>query len=121
MITATLSRFVVETRIADIPDAVFVAARDALIDTLGVALAGAREPAAEIAARWVEEGGSRPQATIWGRPLATSAAEAAFANGTSAHALDFDDSHPSERARACERQPHAVGDCSRRGCRRVGS
>ncbi len=100
MITGTLSRFVVETRIDDIPDAVFVAARDALTDTLGVALAGAREPAAGIAARWVEETGARPQATIWGRRLATSAAETAFTNGICAHALDFDDSHPSARGHA---------------------
>jgi 2-methylcitrate dehydratase PrpD len=100
MITGTLSRFVVETRIDDIPDAVFVASRDALIDTLGVALAGAREPAAEIAARWVEETGARPQATMWGRAVATSAAEAAFTNGICAHALDFDDSHPSARGHA---------------------
>ena len=100
MITSTLSRFVVETRIDDIPDAVFVASRDALIDTLGVALAGAREPAAEMAARWVEEIGARPQATMWGRPRATSAAEAAFTNGICAHALDFDDSHPSARGHA---------------------
>jgi 2-methylcitrate dehydratase PrpD len=100
MITDTLSRFVAETGIADIPDAVFVAAQNALIDTLGVALAGVHEPAANIAARWVEENGSRTQATIWGRALAASAAEAAFVNGTSAHALDFDDSHPSARGHA---------------------
>lgn len=100
MITSTLSEFVVKTRIDDIPDAALVAARDALIDTLGVALAGASEPAADIAARWVEQSGARPQAVIWGRPLASSAAEAAFANGISAHALDFDDSHPNARGHA---------------------
>ncbi len=98
--TGTLSRFVVETGADEIPGAVLVAARDALIDTLGVALAGACERAAHIAARWVEENGSRPRATLWGRALRTSAAEAAFANGVSAHALDFDDSHPGARGHA---------------------
>jgi 2-methylcitrate dehydratase PrpD len=100
MITCTLSQFVVKTRTDEIPDAVFGAARDALIDTLGVALAGAREPAADIAARWVEENGGRARAALWGRAVRASAAEAAFANGISAHALDFDDSHPSARGHA---------------------
>jgi len=55
------------------------------------------EPVAEIAAHWVREVGARPQATFWGHELATSVADAAFANGVCAHALDFDDSHPSLR------------------------
>ncbi|OGA45970.1 MAG: hypothetical protein A3G25_02210, partial [Betaproteobacteria bacterium RIFCSPLOWO2_12_FULL_63_13] len=44
---------------------------------------------------------ARPQGALWGSPLASSPAEAAFANGVCAHALDFDDSlttlrgHPS--------------------------
>src|SRR5471032_2733607 len=97
MITRTLSQFVVKTRTNEIPDAAFGAARDAFIDTLGVALAGTCEPAADIAARWVEENGGRVRATLWGRTVRASAAEAAFANGISAHALDFDDSHPSAR------------------------
>ena len=37
---------------------------------------------------------------MWGRSLATSAAEAAFTNGICAHALDFDDSHPNARGHA---------------------
>jgi 2-methylcitrate dehydratase PrpD len=100
MITCTLSEFVAKTRTDEIPDAVFGAARDALIDTLGVALAGTCEPAADIAARWVEENGGRARAAIWGRAVRASAAEAAFANGISSHALDFDDSHPSARGHA---------------------
>ena len=100
MITSTLSRFVVETRTDDIPSAVFAAARDALIDTLGVSLAGSLEQASEIVARWVVENGGQRRATVWGRTVRASAAEAAFANGISAHALDFDDSHPSARGHA---------------------
>ena len=100
MITSTLSRFVVETKTDDISEAVFLAASNALIDTLGAALAGASEPAADIAARWLEQTGARPHATVWGRALASSAADAAFANGVAAHVLDFDDSHPSARGHA---------------------
>ena len=56
-----------------------------------------REPVGELAARWVRDVGARAQAACWGRELATSPAEAAFANGICSHALDFDDTHPSLR------------------------
>ena len=97
MITQELARFVIDTKVSDIPQSVLEGARDALIDTVGVALAGTLEQAGDIAARWVHELGARPQATFWGLNLATSPAEAAFANGICAHALDFDDSLPSLR------------------------
>ncbi len=97
MITETLARFVIDTRASDMPEAALANARNALIDTLGVAIAGTLEPVADIALRWVRDLGARPQATLWGRDLATSPAEAAFTNGICSHALDFDDSHPSLR------------------------
>ena len=97
MFTKALARFVIETKASDIPETILAGARDALTDTLGVALAGTLEPVADIAAHWVRDLGAKPQATFWGHDLATSVAEAAFANGVCAHALDFDDSHPSLR------------------------
>jgi 2-methylcitrate dehydratase PrpD len=97
MVTEKLARFVIETRVTDIPKDVLAGARDALIDTVGVALAGTLEPAAEIALRWVTYLGAKPQASVWGQNVSTSPSEAAFANGISAHALDFDDSLPSLR------------------------
>lgn len=95
MITERLANFVTNCTPEDISNDVFDAARDAVIDTLGVALAGSRESVAEIAADWVREIDARPSATVWGRTLASHPAEAAFANGVSAHALDFDDSNPN--------------------------
>ncbi len=97
MITEKLARFVTETRLSDIPKDVLDGAQDALIDTVGVALAGTLEPVAEIAVRWVTELGAKPRASVWGQNVATSHAEAAFANGMAAHAVDFDDSLPSLR------------------------
>ncbi|HYC47141.1 MAG TPA: MmgE/PrpD family protein [Burkholderiales bacterium] len=97
MITAALARFVLDTRATDIPDDVLSGARDALMDTVGCALAGTLEPVSEIAARWIAEVGARPQSALWGQSVRTSPAEAAFANGIAAHALDFDDSLPSLR------------------------
>jgi 2-methylcitrate dehydratase PrpD len=97
MLTRRLAEFVVDTRTRDIPAPVLAGSRYALIDTLGCALAGTLEPAAELAAQWAQEMGARGQATVWGRNVAASAAEAAFANGIAGHALDFDDSLPSLR------------------------
>lgn len=97
MITDTLARFVIDTKATAVPPAVLAAARNALADTVGVALAGTLEPLGEIATRWVRDLGARRQATFWGHDLGTSVVDAAFANGMCSHALDFDDSHPHMR------------------------
>jgi 2-methylcitrate dehydratase PrpD len=97
MLTQRLAEFVTQTRTEDIPAEVLDGARDAIEDTIGCAIAGSMEPAAEIAASWVRQTGARAQSTVWGSDLRTSPAEAAFANGIASHALDFDDSLPSLR------------------------
>lgn len=97
MLTRRLAEFVIDTATADIPAAVLESVRHALLDTVGCALAGTLEPVAQIARCWVEETGARPQAGVWGTPLRTSPAEAAFANSVASHVLDFDDSMPSLR------------------------
>lgn len=100
MITRRLAEFVTELPTSEVPDGVLAAARNGLIDTLGCALAGTREPVSEIAADWIGETGASGKATVWGREQASSPVLAAFANAVSAHALDFDDSHPSVRGHA---------------------
>ncbi|HEX3644123.1 MAG TPA: MmgE/PrpD family protein [Vicinamibacterales bacterium] len=76
------------------------AAARALLDTVGVTLAGAAEPAARIVQRVVAQDGAGP-CRVLGTALRSSAAQAALANGTAAHALDYDDmcfvslAHPS--------------------------
>jgi 2-methylcitrate dehydratase PrpD len=97
MLTDCLASFIADISTEDISDEVYDAARRAIIDTLGVALAGSCEPVAEIAADWVSETGAKTGATVWGKNLSSHSANAAFANGVSAHALDFDDSLPSGR------------------------
>jgi 2-methylcitrate dehydratase PrpD len=97
MLTPHLATFIIETDARSIPAKVLDGSRDALIDTIGCALAGSLEPISEIAVRWVRETGARGQATVLGQPLKTSPAEAAFANGIAGHALDFDDSLPTLR------------------------
>ena len=75
-------------------------AATAVLDTLGVTLAGASEPAGRIVQAMVAaEGGDACR--VLGTAGRASASGAALANGTAAHALDFDDmcfvslAHPS--------------------------
>ena len=92
--------FILEARI---PADARVAASTAWFDTIGVTLAGTLEPAARAvrAAARSEGGGGEPRCRIIGTSDVTSASWAAFANGTAAHALDYDDmcfvslAHPS--------------------------
>jgi 2-methylcitrate dehydratase PrpD len=85
---------------AEPPEAARAAAARAVLDTAGVTLAGAGEPAAVSVQSVVADNGSGP-CTILGTGVRCSAADAALANGTAAHALDFDDmcfvslAHPS--------------------------
>jgi 2-methylcitrate dehydratase PrpD len=97
---STLSRIAEFTIDGDIPAAARQRAGAALLDTVGVTLAGASEPAARIVQQVVAgEGGDG--CTILGAAGRASPASAALANGTAAHALDFDDmcfvslAHPS--------------------------
>jgi 2-methylcitrate dehydratase PrpD len=100
--TEALARFAVEMDGGSLPAPVARAARRAILDCLGVALAGSREPAAQILAAQVLSQGGLAESTLWGAGGArTSAQHAALANGTAAHALDYDDyilsmpGHPS--------------------------
>src|SRR5262245_6172806 len=79
-----------------LPEAAVRAARRAILDTLGVTLAGSVEVTAERARALVahRRGGS-DEATIIGSALRASVEDAALANGTAAHALDYDDLHQS--------------------------
>lgn len=72
----------------------------AVLDTVGVTLAGAAEPAARIVQQMIADEGSG-RCTVLGTGRLAHPGAAALANGTAAHALDFDDmcfvslAHPS--------------------------
>jgi 2-methylcitrate dehydratase PrpD len=74
-----------------IPEDVRKVARDCFIDTLGVALAGAGRPVAGKVRTVADAQYGEGAATIFGGKRRKSAPAAALANGTAAHALDFDD------------------------------
>jgi 2-methylcitrate dehydratase PrpD len=76
-------------------------AKAAILDTVGVTLAGAGEPCARIAAGVLGLGKSSGECLIFGSGQRATPLDAALINGTAAHALDFDDvsnslgGHPS--------------------------
>jgi 2-methylcitrate dehydratase PrpD len=82
------------------PDAVHWA-KAAILDTVGVTLAGAAEPCAQIVERVLGVGQAGGECLIFGTARRAAPLDAALVNGTAAHALDFDDvsnslgGHPS--------------------------
>ena len=66
-------------------------ARTAIIDTIGVTLAGHAESCAEIVRRVPGLGGASGPALIFASRQRTSALDATMINGIASHALDYDD------------------------------
>jgi 2-methylcitrate dehydratase PrpD len=96
-----IAEFVVKASLDDCPPGALAVTRRATLDTLGVMLAGASEPAAAITRRAVRAEGGTPLCTVLGSSLRTAPTWAALANGVAGHAHDFDDTnfalmgHPS--------------------------
>ncbi len=99
--TTRIAEFVVKTSLEDCPPETIARTRLAALDTLGVMLAGAGEPAACAVRRVARAEGGAALATVVGTRLMTAPGWAALANGTAGHAHDFDDTnfalmgHPS--------------------------
>ncbi|MEK7709385.1 MAG: MmgE/PrpD family protein, partial [candidate division NC10 bacterium] len=99
--TARLAEFSVKSRWEELPAAAIERAKRAILDSVGVMLAGSVEPPALIVQRLAEAEGGAPLCTVAGTRLRTGGVWAALANGTAGHALDFDDTnfamlgHPS--------------------------
>ena len=75
-----------------LPNEAIDMARQVTLDGLAVMLAGATEPlgVGRISTEYVREMGGAPQASVIAGGFKTSMLNAAYANGTMAHALDFD-------------------------------
>ena len=95
--TRVLADFVASIEYPSLPEELARRVTRQCLDLTGVALAGAAEPA--VRAVRALAGPSGP-ASIWGTAATAGVADAAFANATAGHALDFDDmwlpgAHPS--------------------------
>ena len=100
-VSETLARFVATARFEDLAEAQVTTAKGAISDVVGCIIAGAATDTGAIVRRIAEASSPDGVATVIGgrRPLSMQAA--ALANGTAAHALDYDDilwtehGHPS--------------------------
>jgi len=95
MNTEDVAGFVTGTRYHQIPQEAVARAKWCILDCLGVALAGSTESAGTIISEYVKDLGGKPEATVIASGFRTSSPQAALVNGTLAHALDYDDSHPN--------------------------
>ncbi|MFH1087801.1 MAG: MmgE/PrpD family protein, partial [Chloroflexota bacterium] len=94
--TRELAEFVVKTNYRKLPREAVQASKACLLDWLGVAIGGSKEPVTSILVELVKEMGGKRQATVIGRSMKTSVLNAALVNGTMSHVLDYDDLyHPA--------------------------
>jgi len=90
--TPAVIDFIDHARFNDFPDDAIRVAKHCIIDGIGVMLAGATQAAGEIVRDLAADAGTKAEATIFGHsPIKASVSYAALANGTSGHALDWDD------------------------------
>lgn len=89
--TAEVAAFAAGLTLDQLPEQVRRTACTAILDALGCALAAQPERVATLVRSWIADEGSSGAASVWGSPLRASTSRAALANGTAAHALDFDD------------------------------
>jgi len=99
--TMRLAEFISETKTSDIPKDIYEHAKVAFLDWLGVTMGGLDDPLVEKLIDYTVLMGGNEQASLLGRTIKKSLAQAALINGAASHALDYDDSlipflgHPS--------------------------
>lgn len=100
-VSETLSAFISSTEYSNLADSQITAAKKAISDCLGCTIAGSATVAGEVVRRVAERSSAPGAATVIGGKNSLSPQAAALANGTAAHALDYDDilwtqyGHPS--------------------------
>ena len=80
-------------RLEDVPEEAREAGRHCVLDFLGCAIAGSREPLVEILVNAVVRGEASREAALIARSERASRLTVALVNGAAGHALDFDDTH----------------------------
>ena len=100
-LTRDLAARAAATRAEALPPEIVELARQCVLDTLGVALAGAADPLVRIVLDELVETGGAQEASLVGHRKRLPALSAALVNGAAGHALDYDDvnmampGHPS--------------------------
>src|ERR1700730_11595677 len=90
-LTKYVTEFVVNTKYGDIPPDVLELGKKSILDGFGLALAGSASVMAPLVRQYLQGLGVNGKASIIGSGMKAPARFAAFANGVSIHADDFDD------------------------------
>ena len=91
--TLALAERVAGTEFEQIPHDAREAAKQALLDFVGVTVAGIDEPLSRILCEQAQDEGGHPQAQLIGVAARASTTQAALINGSAGHAHDYDDVH----------------------------
>ena len=89
-ITRRLAECIAGSSYADIPADTVVLAKECVLDHVANLLVGSREELGRIIIEYVKDLGGAPVCAVAGSGLRTSPVQAAYAHGTFARALDFD-------------------------------
>jgi 2-methylcitrate dehydratase PrpD len=92
--TKALASYVVSSRVEDIPGDVLHEAKRALLNFVGCAIGGSREPAVDIAIRALRPFSGEPSAALLARPERFDPLYASVINGISGHVYEYDDTTP---------------------------
>jgi 2-methylcitrate dehydratase PrpD len=95
-VTKTLVDYSVGTNFGDYPTAVIEKAKLHILDSIGCSLGGSRAAIGESMLAPFKRMGGSEEATLIGGGLKVPSINAALVNGTSANALDFDDTYLSD-------------------------
>jgi 2-methylcitrate dehydratase PrpD len=96
-LTKYVCEFIVNSKYTDLPDDVLALGKKSILDGFGLSLAGSASVMGPIVRQYVQSlGFSGAKATVIGTAMKAPARFAAFANGVSIHADDYDDTQLSE-------------------------
>ncbi len=88
-----LIEFCAKLRFDDLVAPIVTEAQNRLLDFLGCALSGIRQPSSQMIVRALKEWGGVTEAVVIGTNFRMPAPLAAFCNGAAGHALELDDDH----------------------------
>ena len=86
-----LAAFSINLKIDEVPEKALANAKLAILDCFGVSILAASQEAGRALLRLADKEKWHGPCSVWGSEICASSRDAAFANGTLAHALDYDD------------------------------
>lgn len=92
--TQALASYIVSSRSQDIPAVIIHEAKRALLNFVGCAIGGSREPAVDTAIRTLQPFSGEPTAGLLARPERFDPLYASVINGISGHVYEYDDTTP---------------------------